>query len=266
MREALALTRADWLAATSYRTRVVLSFGSMVAAVIPIYFVAQALQPMMAESITAQGGEYFGFVLLGMAATNLIAVSVQALPGAISKGIGDGTLEALLSTRASLPTLLAGLLGYRFIWTGLRIVALLAAGVAFGMQLVWTQALSAVAILLLIGVAHLPFALLATAMVLAVRTAGPIGSGVLALSALLGGVYYPTHVIPSWIQHVSSVLPLTYGLRALRQTLLGGESLTAVLPDLLILSAFAIALWVMGSVAFHYAIRYARRAGTLAQY
>ena len=39
----------------------------------------------------------------------------------------------------------------------------------------------------------------------------------LAASTLLGGVYYPTTVIPSWLASASEFVPLGYGLRALRQ-------------------------------------------------
>jgi ABC-type multidrug transport system permease subunit len=89
---------------------------------------------------------------------------------------------------------------------------------------------------------------------------------VLVLSGFLGGVYYPTHVIPSWLQNVSAFLPLTYGLRALRQTLLEGLPLRAVLPDVLVLVAFVALLFLVGAFAFRQALRYARRTGTLAQY
>ena len=86
------------------------------------------------------------------------------------------------------------------------------------------------------------------------------------VSALLGGVYYPTKVIPSWIQAVSDFVPLTYGLRALRGTFLQGQSISQVLPDILILSGLAAALLSTSWLAFLWSLRHARRAGTLAQY
>ena len=44
--------------------------------------------------------------------------------------------------------------------------------------------------------------------------------------SLLGGVYYSTSVIPEVVRPLASVVPLTYGLRALRRTLLSGEPLS----------------------------------------
>jgi ABC-2 type transport system permease protein len=85
-------------------------------------------------------------------------------------------------------------------------------------------------------------------------------------SALLGGVYYPTHVIPSWIEHLSAIFPLTYGLRALRQTFLEGMSLHSVAADVGILVAFVVCLSLIGMICLKMGLAYARRSGTLAEY
>ena len=94
------------------------------------------------------------------------------------------------------------------------------------------------------------------------RTLGP---GLLA-STFLGGVYYPTTVIPGWIESVSAFLPLTYGLTALRAVLLEGRSLVTVWRDVSILLVFTGVSLVVSTVAFKAALRYARRVGNLAQY
>jgi len=102
--------------------------------------------------------------------------------------------------------------------------------------------------------------------VLAFRTAGPLPKGMALLSGLLGGVYYPTQVIPSWLQVLSDSLPLSYGLRALRRVVLQDASFSDVAPDLLVLLAMTTVLFALGTLAIVLALRYARRQGTLAQY
>jgi len=114
--------------------------------------------------------------------------------------------------------------------------------------------------------AHLPFGLFGAALVLWFRTTGPLPKGVLAASGLLGGVYYPTQVIPAWLHTASAGLPLTYGLRSLRRVLLDGAPFSAVAGDLAILAAFATVLLALGAWTFDRALRDARRTGTLAQY
>ena len=266
MREVWALLRASWLTARSYRVSLLLSLGGLVLGVIPIYFVSRALQSTMAGKIVGEGGDYFAFLLVGLIAYSLIMMAVSAVPAAIESGIATGTLEALLSTRASVPAILGGLVSYGVLWGAVRGLLVLGAGVLLGAHVAWSHAALSAAILLLTVLAYLAVGLVAAALVLAFRTAGPLARGVLVGSGLLGGVYYPTGVIPSWIQRLSDAVPLTYGLRGIRRTLLEGASFQLVAHDVGVLLLFVAGLMAFGVAAFSWSLRYARRTGTLAQY
>lgn len=266
MRKVLALVRASWKAAMSYRIRSVLSLASLIVSIVPLYYIAKAIQPIAAGAIDTQGGQYFGFLIVGMVTLSFIATSVNALPATVNSGIASGTLEALLSTPTSVPTLLAGLVGYPLLWAMLQALVLLTGGRLFGIEYAWERLLPSLGIIVLIIMAYLPIGIIAAALVLSFRTAGPLSSLVILVSGLLGGVYYPTHVIPSWIQQISDFVPLTYGLRALRRTLLEGMAPSAVWGDLAVLLLFIAVLAAISAWAFSLSLRYARRAGTLAQY
>lgn len=266
MREVFALIKASFHTAVSYRLSIVLSLGSLLFSVVPIFFVSRALQSTMATHISTEGGVYFAFLLVGMIAYMYMSSAVNVIPTVVSAGVGTGTLEALLATRAPLPSLLLGLIGYNLIWTTVRAVAFLGAGLLFGVHLAWGQLWISLLILVLIVLSYLPFGLIGAALMLAFRTTGPLGSAVLILSGLLGGVYYPTSVIPPGIQQFSLAVPLTYGLRALRRTLLEGMPFSVVAPDVITLIGFVVLLTSVGLLALAEALHYARRAGTLAQY
>jgi ABC-type multidrug transport system permease subunit len=79
-------------------------------------------------------------------------------------------------------------------------------------------------------------------------------------------VYYSTAVIPSWLQDLSGFVPLTYGLRAVRQLLLTGASIREVTGDVLVLLGMTIVSLSLGCWLFILALRHSQRAGTLAQY
>jgi len=266
MRSVWALIRSSWLSATSYRVRILLSFVGLVFSVVPLYFVASALDPVVGQTIQAESEQYFPFVLIGLIVLTFVGSAISTLPGQISSGITTGTLEALITTRTSLGVLLVGLMGYPLLWTGVRSALMLLVGSALGVDLVWTALPLATVILALIVVAHVPFGILSAAFVLAFRTSGPLSQGVLFLSGALGGVYYSVDVIPSWLQNISDIMPMTYGLRALRQVLLLGAPFTAVWRDIAILAAMASVLLAGSMGCFWYGYRYARRAGTLTQY
>jgi ABC-2 type transport system permease protein len=243
-----------------------LRLGGLALTIIPVFFIAQALQPTMAESIAGQGGEYFGFVVLGLIAQRFVASAVGALPGAVRGGIRTGTLEAWLSTPARLPALILGISSYELLWSTLSGTLLLTAAATLGAEISPMAIPGALFLLVLVVASYLPIALISAAMIFAFRTAGPIGTIAITGSTFLGGVFYPVEVIPGWLEAVARVIPLTYGLRALRKVLLEGSSLAAVGPEIASLVALTVILALVGGLAFARGLRYARRSGSLAQY
>jgi len=131
-RAALALTQASWRTAKSYRFSFVLSFVSLAVAIIPVYFVANALQEFMAPVISSEGRDYFGFVLIGTAILTLVSAALSSFGSAVSGGLSSGFFEALLVTPTPLGLLLAGQTGYSFAWAAARGILLVAAGLLLG--------------------------------------------------------------------------------------------------------------------------------------
>lgn len=266
MLELLALLRAGWIGAISYRVNLLFSIFGLLLMLVPVYFVGHALQPMAGQSIAAEGGEYFGFLVIGLAALAVVTTALNGLPATIGGAIASGTLEAMLATPVRLPSLLVGLVSYEMSWSLIRATVMLTLGMALGSAISLGGVPVALLGLVLTLVAYFGLSLGLAAMILVFRTTGPLGSGLVAASALLGGAYYSTSVIPSWIQQLSVVIPLTYGLRIIRRALLGHADLAAVGSDLWPLIGLALGLLVLGALAFNAGLRHARREGTLGQY
>lgn len=266
MTRILALMRAHWQTMKSYRVQTLLSFVAIVASVVPLYFIAGAVQPVMSASIKSEGGNAFGFLAVGYATFMLVSMAVSALPQAVSDRINSGVFEALLATPTSLAELMLGLHAFDLLLAAVRAAVLLGAAALLGATMLPGRVFPAAMILMLIVLAHIPIGVLGAAMILGFRTAGPLPKLVISMSALLGGVYYPTSVIPSWLRLVSDALPLSYGLRALRRVLLQNASLGAVAPDLAAVAAYALALGTLAAVALSLSLRHARAQGTLTQY
>ena len=266
MREFLAIVSAAWRTEKSYRLSMAFSLASLAFIVVPLYFVTRALQPVMASSIATEGADYFAFALLGAAAFSLVTAAVTALPNAVAAAISRGTLEAYLGTPTHPAVIFAGLGAYGLAWAFVRSAVIVVSGAILGVRLAGGSTPSVLLILALLVVAHVALGSLAGAMVIGFRTSGPFVAGVLTGSMLLGGVYYPTHVIPSWLQDVSRALPLTYGLRALRQAALQGQSFEAISRDVTMLAIYTIVLLCIAVLATAAALSYAKRSGTLSQY
>jgi ABC-2 type transport system permease protein len=266
MHKVWALIRSNWLSASSYKLGFVFSFGSLVLSVVPIFFITRALQTTMAGVIKGQGDQYFAFLVVGLISLNVVSSTIHALPGGLQNATSTGTLEAMLATPTSVSALVLGLSGYEIIFTVLRSGVMLIAAALLGARVEWHQLGVSIPIIALIVLAHLPIAILTAAMVLAFRTRGPLAQLILMASTFLGGVYYPTTVIPGFIKSISAFLPLTYGLTALRAVLLEGNSITTVWREIWILVAFTAVALVLSGIGFQAALRYARKVGNLAQY
>jgi ABC-2 type transport system permease protein len=224
------------------------------------------LQPIVAESIRGEGGNYFAFLVLGLAAMTFVLAAVGSFPARLSSSISSGTLEAVLATPTRVPEFVIGLIGYDLLWASVKAGLVVLAGVILGVDFVW-QALPAVVLVAGLAIAgYIAIGVIAGGLILLFRTAGPIIPGVVAATSLLGGVYYSTSVIPSWIHRLSEFIPLTYALRAVRRLFLDGVSMGEVRDDVALLAALTGVLVVLSWVSFGLALRYAKRTGTLSHY
>src|SRR5439155_20141025 len=61
------------------------------------------------------------------------------------------------------------------------------------------------------------------------------------------GALYPTESYPSWLNALSVVFPMRYAVHSLRNLLLKGVGFEAVLPDFLVMGAFATLMLVLAA-------------------
>src|SRR5688572_2275581 len=256
LRAAGALVRASWRTAKSYRVSFVLSFVSLLVTIVPVYFVATALQPFMAAVIAEEGREYFGFVLLGTALLALVATSLSSFASSVNGGLASGFFEALLVTPTPLSALLVGQTGYAFTWALARVILLFAVGAWLGVAVRWLRRPGALLIAVAVVAAHAGLGLLAAALVVSFRTNAMLPQGLVAVSTILGGVYFPTAVLPPVLAPLAEWLPLTPALRALRQSLLLGFPMSAIAADLGRLVVSAAVCLVVGALALRWAFSY----------
>ena len=267
MHRLLAVARAYSLSMLTYRTRTLVSLISVLVAVIPVYFVAGALQPLAAKAIASESTEYFTYLIVGSVASFVVAEAVSAIPSLISSYITSGTLEQLLTTPIRWPSLLGGLSAYGFGWVALRaLVLLITAWVWATSTIAWPRMLEFTLIMALLAAAYLGVGLIAGALMLSIRSSLFIPQAVGTLSALLGTVYFPADVLPPAFVPFAALVPTTPALRAARQILVRDQALSVVLPDIAKLLAWAVAGVLIGGLCFHLALVHARRAGTLTQY
>jgi ABC-2 type transport system permease protein len=91
---------------------------------------------------------------------------------------------------------------------------------------------------------------------------------------LVSGIYYPVEILPRWLQPFAALSPATYVLSASRKLFgigneastpehLAGASLSAVIPELLVLTLMGIILIPLGLWIFSLVEAWAKRTGKL---
>jgi ABC-2 type transport system permease protein len=267
MHKVLAVARAYAIGMFTYRSRTLVSLLSVLTAVVPVYFIAGALQPLAAKAIASESTEYFTYLVVGSIASFVMVEAINVIPTLVASYITSGTLEQLLATPIRWPALMSGLSVYGFGWVALRsLLLLVTAWIWATSTMAWSRTFEFVGVMALLGAAYLGVGLLTGALVLAVRSTLFVPQIVATVSALLGTVYFPSGVLPPPFAPFAGFVPTTSALRAARQIFLRNQPLQAVLPDVFVLTLWALISLGVGGLCFHLALRYARRTGTLTQY
>jgi len=242
--------------------------GGIFFNLITFYFLGYLVSGSTAGYLSGYGeGNYFPFVLVGLALSAFQGVAMTSISSAIQYGMYTGTLEAMLVTPTPLSTIVFSSVLYQFVSSLLNILLYLFFGaVLFGFSLAKANLLSAAVMLALSLLAHLPLGIFSASFLLVFKRGDPVTSLVGSLSGLLGGVYFPLAVLPGWLQTVSFFLPFTHALEGLRQAVLNGRTLLEVSTQVAVLSIFAVTLLPLSLVVFSYAIHQAKRLGTLSQF
>jgi ABC-2 type transport system permease protein len=66
--------------------------------------------------------------------------------------------------------------------------------------------------------------------------------------ALLSGTIWAIESLPEWLQPFAWVMPMTYANQAMRDVMIKGQGLVSIWPELLILTAFAVLLILLGAL------------------
>jgi ABC-2 type transport system permease protein len=259
--------KRDFRTQASYRLSFLLQILGIFFSIASFYFVAQVFGLQASPYLEAYGGDYFSFVLIGIAFIGYQGVALYTFSGVIQSAQRMGTLEAMLTTPTRLSTILLSSGAWNFVFTSIRVVLYLVAGdLFFGAQFGEANLLSALIVLVLTVISLSGIGILSASFIMAFKRGSPINFLIGSFSTLLGGVYYPVEVLPGWLETLARFYPLTYSLQAMRRALLTGASVGALSREIGLLLAFSAVLVPMGLVAFRYAVQRAKRDGSLTHF
>ena len=263
----LAFLKRDVQIDLSYKLRFLMQFVGIFFSTALTFFVSELIGSSISNKLAGYGGDYFSFVIVGIALTDYLSVSLEQFSNEIRSAQLEGTLETLLVTPTSVYTVLFSSSLYNFFLTSLRVMVYILLGLLlFGLKLHLTSILALVVLMILTIGSFAGIGLISAAFILVLKQGSPLPLLVTTASGLLGGVFYPVDILPAWLVPVSQLLPITHALEAMRQILLNGASFAFISEKVLILVFFSAILIPMGLVAFGYGLKIAKREGSLLYY
>jgi ABC-2 type transport system permease protein len=258
----LAIVRRDLYVYLSYRTRLVSQVLTALFSLTLFYYVSRLVHVSGFDSHSA----YFGFVVVGIALISVLYSSFS-IPELIRQELIAGTFERLLlSPFGAIRGVIAMSLFPMVFSFVLATVTLILGCVIFGLQLHWSTVPVAVPVMFLVVLSFLPFGIIFASLTVVVKQ-GSVGTNwVIALLSIIGGLYFPVSLLPSWIQTAAKLQPFTAATDLLRHLLVDSSLGESPQTALLKLAAFATVLLPGSILLLTRAIRLGQRRGTIIEY
>jgi len=267
LRKALAFVKRDFAIESGYQAAFVMGLMESLMLLVILHFVGQLVQPSASNSLNRSGLHYFPFALVGVAFARYFDLMLRTFSESIRSVQVTGCLEAMLCSRTGCVTIVMFSSLYSLISGALQLLLILCCGVLlFGADLRSINVPATLLVLLVSISIFVAFGVLSASTIVWLKKGDPITWVLGSLGSILGGAYFPVDIMPVWMQKLSLLIPVTYSLAALRQTVLKGASLAAVAKPVITLAAVAAVLLPASAVIFAATVRKGRKEGTLAQY
>ncbi len=251
----------------SYKFAFLLDVASIFFSAATFYFVSKLFGQSTTLQLEEYGGEYFPFVLIGIAFSTYQTVGLTSFSQSLRQEQYMGTLESVLSSPIRISTFLMGSALWDFAYATLEVAFYFIVGfLAFGLLLPNANILPALVSLLLTLTTFMGLGILAAAFILLFKRGNPITWTIATASELLGGVYFPTKILPDWMKKISDWVPMSHALESLRATLLSGATFSQVGTHLAFLGVFTLVVWTVGIFAFQLALKKTQDDGSLGHY
>jgi ABC-2 type transport system permease protein len=255
---ARAFFKRDLLVDLSYKISFAFEAIHILITVAAFFFLAEQL-----GTDSLQGYESFAFILIGLAVNSYMTTCLVCFTQVVRDAQLTGTLKAVLVTPTSPAEFLVFSSLYPLARATLDAAIYGIGGLAFGLSLAHVNPVATIVVFVASLLAFSSIGLMSATFILIVKRGDPLlwlfGSG----SWLLGGVMYPTDVLPAWLRQIAELLPITHALRGLRAALLRDATVATVLPEITALTLFAVVGLPVSFAVFNAGLRRARTIGTL---
>lgn len=267
MRKALAFLKKDFLIESSYRFAFLFSLFGVLVSLLGYFFIDRLFGHRIAPALEVFGVNYFSYVLLSTAFFGYIGIGMGSFSARIRAEQVEGTLEAVLLTPTPISVILFSMTLWNFLFATINLALYVLLGIfLFRVDFSRINYLSTFIILLLSIASFSGLGIISAAFIMLFKRGNPVGWLIGSLEGIIGGVYFPVTVLPSYMQVIANFFPITYATRAIQLAVYRGYAPGQLSSEISTLLLFSSLLLPLSFFFFSYALKIARRDGSLAQY
>ncbi len=259
-----AIARRDLLIQLSYQFALLMRLGEILLVGVTLFFISKLVGAPAA--LGPYRGRYFEFAIVGAIVVSFAVLGLGTFSRTISDEQKAGTLEVLLTTPTRIGTLLAGAFVVPLGLTGLEMVVYFSMAVGLGARFSFSGLLLSLPILTLTALTFCAFGIASAGFIILTKRGDPFTLIGMRAATFLAGSLFPVSLLPRWLQPVAQAVPAYYGLRGIREALLGQVGIAGVLDEVAILVGFVLVMLPLSLLFFSWALRVARSTGTLGTY
>jgi len=213
-----------------------------------LYNLVYAGQKLAPEFGTANGSSgYMSFITVGNAFYVFVFAAAFVVGRAMFWDRAAGTIEATFVTPMNRLAYMSGIMVAAVTDSLISFTAVFLLGLAFGFRIALFDVSLFFSSLLLTAFGLFGIGLITNAITLTFRDRTATANSLMILFMVFCGLVCPIELMPSWAQWISKALPLTYGIRLMRASLLGTGTVDAIY-DTLSLLIISIIYVVVGAV------------------
>jgi len=260
--KAAAVLKKDILTSVRYRSGFFFNLISPALQLATFYYLARAVGPQFRPD----GMPYVVFLIVGTGFYTFLVAGIHSFLQIIQDSQQTGTLEVLMTTSTTPPTLLLLSTLSSFAGNLLQLVLYVGSGILLFAPAANINALGGIAVLTLSLLIAAAVGLFAAGLQISIHK----GSAVLWLLGscawLMAGTLFPVAALPGPVRFLSALLPFTHSLTGMRLAIFQSDSSVALFHELESLLLFSSVLLPASIFFFSWTVRRARQCGSLSFY
>ncbi|NNE66847.1 MAG: ABC transporter permease [Pyrinomonadaceae bacterium] len=270
LRKIRAFIVRDFQLAVSYRFEFAIKILWILGMCTTFYFISRLAASGMMQFQYPNWQQLLPAWLTGLAMLNYFLVGFSALANVIRQEQMQGTLESVLLTPISVPTVIVSSSAWAYVEATFYSFLYLFFGWLFFNVQYKGNFLLAFVFLILTTMSLACIGILSASFAMVFKRGDPFAVLLGAGTALFSGVFYPKEMLAEELgtagSAITAINPSTHGLDGIRSILIQGKSFVDVQPQLLVLLGFLAVLLPFSLWIFSLAVKKAKRDGSLIQY